>query len=236
MDGVLTRTAVVHAHAWKRMFDDFLSSRAQRSGTPFQPFEDADYQQYVDGRIRADGTRAFLASRGITIPEGEPDDPPSAETVHGLGNRKNAMVLEYIAAHGVGTYTDAVWLLREAHADGLRCAVVSASANTAQVLEVTGLADVIDARIDGVVAQQQALRGKPAPDTFCAGAAALGIEPSNAAVFEDAVSGVAAGHAGGFGLVVGVDRVGGGHGDELRRAGADVVVSDLCRLSEALPP
>jgi beta-phosphoglucomutase family hydrolase len=234
MDGVLTRTAAVHAAAWKRMFDAFLADRARRTHQDWRPFEDADYQQYVDGRIRADGTRAFLASRGITLPDGKPDDPPSAETINGLGNRKNEILLDEIHQHGVDTYPDAVQLLTDARDGGLPCAVVSASANTAQVLEVTGLDALIDARIDGVVAHERHLAGKPAPDSFLAGAAALGVDPGDAAVFEDAVSGVAAGRAGRFGLVVGVDRVGHGHADELRRAGADVVVSDLSDLANAL--
>lgn len=234
LDGVLTRTASVHAAAWKRMFDEFLAERARAAGEPWRPFDDADYRQYVDGRIRADGTRSFLASRGIVLPEGEPDDPTSADTINGLGNRKNAMVLDEIDRHGVETFPDGVHLLSEAHSGGLGCAVVSASANTQRVLESTGLAPFVDARIDGVVAEHQHLAGKPAPDTFLAGASALAIDPRLAAVFEDAVAGVAAGHAGGFGLVVGIDRVGNGHADELRRAGAHVVVTDLAQLQDAL--
>jgi HAD superfamily hydrolase (TIGR01509 family) len=230
MDGVLTRTASVHAAAWKRMFDDYLEHRANGTNDTWRPFSDEDYQQYVDGRIRVDGTRAFLASRNITLPEGRPDDPPSAETLYGLGNRKNELVLQEIETHGVDTYPDAVQLLRAAHAAGLGCAVVSASANTARVLEVTGLAGLVDARIDGIVAHDQQLAGKPAPDTFLAGAAALGVQPAAAAVFEDAVAGVAAGRAGAFGLVVGVDRVGHGHAADLQRAGADVVLADLSQL------
>ena len=234
LDGVLTRTASVHAAAWKRMFDEFLAERARAAGQPWRPFDDADYQRYVDGRIRADGTRSFLASRGISLPEGEPDDPVSADTVNGLGNRKNSMVLDEIDRHGVETFPDGVRLLQAAHAAGLGCAVVSASANTQRVLETTGLAPYVDARIDGVVAERRHLAGKPAPDTFLAGAAALAIDPLLSAVFEDAVAGVAAGRAGGFGLVVGIDRVGDGHADDLRRAGADVVVTDLAQLQDAI--
>jgi beta-phosphoglucomutase family hydrolase len=234
LDGVLTRTAAVHAAAWKRVFDEFLSERAHAVGQPWRPFDDADYQQYVDGRIRADGVRAFLASRGITLPDGMPADPASADSIHGLGNRKNALVLDEIDRHGVDTFADGVQLLRAAHSSGLGCAVVSASANTERVLAATGLDRFVDARIDGVVAARRHLAGKPAPDTFLAGAEALAIDPTLAAVFEDAVSGVAAGHAGGFGLVVGVDRVGDGHTAALRRAGADVVVSDLAQLQEAI--
>lgn len=234
MDGVLTKTAAVHAAAWKRMFDGYLADRAGRTGEPWRPFDTADYEQYVDGRIRSDGTRAFLASRGIVLPEGTPTDQTSAETVHGLGNRKNVLVLDEIESHGVETFADAVQLLHAVRAAGLRCAVVSASVNTSRVLAVTGLATFVDACIDGVVAADRGLAGKPAPDTFLAGAEALGIEPAAAAVFEDAVAGVAAGQAGGFGLVVGVDRVGHGHADDLRTAGADMVVTDVSLVLGAL--
>ena len=188
----------------------------------------------MDGRIRADGVRAFLASRGIELPEGSAADPSTRDTVHGLSNRKNALVLDEIARHGVLTFGDGVQLLRDVHAAGVPCAVVSASANTERVLAATGLADLVDARIDGVVAHERRLPGKPAPDTFLAGAEALGVEPAAAAVVEDAVAGVAAGRAGRFGLVVGVDRVGGDHADALRAAGADVVVADLGTLPATL--
>lgn len=234
LDGVLTQTATVHAAAWKRTFDELLAARSRRTGTACRPFTDDDYRTYVDGRIRTDGVRAFLASRDITLPDGAPDDPPERATVHGVANRKNALLLEEIDRHGVETFADAVHLLHDVHAAGLPCAVVSASANTARVLEVTGLADLVTARIDGVVAHERRLRGKPAPDIFLAGAEALGVEPAAAAVFEDAVAGVAAGHEGRFGLVVGVDRVGDGHADDLRQAGADVVVADLGALRDAL--
>jgi beta-phosphoglucomutase family hydrolase len=228
LDGVLTRTAVVHAAAWKEMFDDFLRRRAAETGEPFLPFDaHADYDRYVDGRKRADGVRAFLASRGIQLPEGSPDDPPAAATVHGLGNRKNELVLAKLA-HGVDVYPGSVRYVEALRDAGLGRAVVSSSANTKAVLEVTGLDTLFDVVVDGVVAERDGLAGKPAPDTFLAAARALGVAPADAAVFEDALAGVEAGRAGGFGLVVGVDRV--GQAEELRRHGADIVVTDLADL------
>ncbi|TNY37670.1 beta-phosphoglucomutase family hydrolase [Thermomonospora catenispora] len=233
LDGVLTDTAAVHAAAWKRMFDEFLRERAAREGGPFVPFDPAtDYPRYVDGKRRADGTRAFLASRGIRLPEGSPDDPPGALTVRGLGARKNDLVLRLLEERGVTVFPDAVAFVRAIRGRGLRTAVVSSSANTAQVLRVAGLTGLFDARVDGVTAQERNLPGKPAPDMFWEGARALNVEPGRAAVFEDALAGVAAGRAGGFALVVGVDRVGGGHGEALREHGADIVVDDLGELLE----
>ena len=190
----------------------------------------ADYDRYVDGRPRFEGTRSFLASRGITLPVGAPGDPPGTATLHGLGNRKNELVLRLLTTEGVEVFDGSVRYAREVRAAGLRTAVVSSSANTAEVLTAAGIADLFDARIDGVVARERGLAGKPAPDTFLAGAAAVGVAPGEAAVFEDALAGVAAGRAGGFGLVVGVDRV--GHADALRADGADVVVGDLDELLE----
>lgn len=229
LDGVITRTAVVHARAWKDMFDAFLSTWSAEHGGPFVPFDvDRDYGRYVDGRPRLDGIRTFLASRGIELPEGTPQEPPGTPTVHGLGNAKNAEVVRRIREDGVEAYPDSLTFLRAVRGAGLGTAVVSSSANTAAVLHVTGLTGLFDARIDGVVAAQRHLAGKPAPDTFLAGAADLGVRASEAAVFEDALAGVEAGHAGGFALVVGVDRV--GHGDALREHGADVVVTDLTQL------
>ncbi|MFN0282961.1 MAG: HAD family hydrolase [Kineosporiaceae bacterium] len=229
LDGVLTRTATVHAAAWKEMFDDFLRGWADEHGEAYVPFDaDADYGRYVDGMPRADGTRTFLDARGIELPEGQDDDPPGARTVAGLGNRKNEILLRRIRTDGVEVYESSVAYVRAVRAAGLRTAVVSSSANTADVLSVTGITDLFDARIDGVVARERHLPGKPAPDTFLAGAAALDVPARRAAVFEDALAGVEAGHAGGFALVVGVDR--GGQADELRRHGADVVVADLADL------
>jgi beta-phosphoglucomutase family hydrolase len=229
LDGVLTQTAKVHAAAWKEMFDDYLRERAKRTGEPFVPFDPvADYDEYVDGKPRADGTRSFLQSRGITLPEGTDDDPPTAETVHGLGNRKNQLVLRKIREDGVEAYPGSVAYVRAVKAAGLPRAVVSSSANCHDVLVAAGIEDLFDARIDGVVAEREHLRGKPAPDTYLAGARALGLKPTTGAVFEDALAGVAAGRAGGFGYVVGVDRV--GQAAALKEHGADIVVTDLAQL------
>jgi beta-phosphoglucomutase family hydrolase len=231
LDGVLTDTAELHNVAWTAMFDDFLRTRAARHGTPFIPFDPAaDYNTYVDGRPRADGVRTFLASRAITLPDGRPTDPPKRETVHGLGNRKNELLLRLLKERGVRPYPGSVNYLRAAVEAGLRRAVVSASANCREVLEAAGLSDLIEVRVDGIVAAELHLRGKPAPDTFLAAAAALGVTPAQAAMFEDAVAGVQAGRAGGFGCVVGVDRV--GHAAQLRANGASLVVSDLSELLE----
>jgi beta-phosphoglucomutase family hydrolase len=226
LDGVITQTAKVHAVAWKEMFDAFLR---QRDGDGFMAFDlHDDYDRYVDGRPRADGVRTFLRSRGIELPDGDPDDPPTAETVNGLGNRKNDILQRRIRQDGVEVYEGSVRYLHAVRAAGLRTAVVSSSANTAEVLQVAGLTELFDARVDGQVARERHLPGKPKPDTFLAGAADLGVEPAEAAVFEDALAGVEAGHAGGFGIVVGVDRV--GQADALEEHGADVVVGDLADL------
>ena len=228
LDGVLTDTASVHRGAWKQMFDGFLRRRADETGEPFVEFTDRDYERDVEGRPRLDGTRAFLRSRGIEVPDGTPGDPPGTPTVHGLGNQKNELVLRLLDENGVTVFDGSVRFVRAVRDKGLRTAVVSSSANTAQVLEVTGLTDLFEARIDGVVAAERGLAGKPAPDTFLAGAEALGVPPAAAAVFEDALAGVAAGRVGGFGLVVGVDRV--GQRAALLEHGADVVVDDLAEL------
>ncbi|HTZ27263.1 MAG TPA: beta-phosphoglucomutase family hydrolase [Streptosporangiaceae bacterium] len=229
LDGVLTQTAKVHDAAWKEMFDDYLRERPRKTGEPFVPFDPvADYDTYVDGKPRADGTRSFLESRGIHLPEGSDDDPPTAETVHGLGNRKNQILLRKIREDGVDAYPGSVTYLRAVKEAGLPRAVVSSSANCKDVLIAAGIEDMFDARIDGVVAEEQHLNGKPAPDTYLAGAKALGLEPAAAAVFEDALAGVAAGRAGKFGFVVGVDRV--GQAEALKEHGADVVVKDLSEL------
>jgi beta-phosphoglucomutase family hydrolase len=231
LDGVLTETAKVHAAAWKEMFDDYLRERAERSGEPFVPFDAvADYDEYVDGKPRADGTRSFLTSRGIELPQGHENDSPDEQTVYGLGNRKNEIVLRLIHDDGVEAYPGSVSYVRAVKQAGLPRAVVSSSTNCRDVLVAAGIEDLFDARIDGVVAERQHLRGKPAPDTFLAGAKALGLKPTAATVFEDALAGVAAGRAGGFGFVVGVDRV--GQAEALREHGADVVVDDLAKLME----
>ena len=229
MDGVLTRTASVHAAAWKQMFDEFLAGRVGQPGERLDPFDAvADYDRYVDGRARADGTRAFLESRHVHLPDGSPDDRPGSATIEGLSRRKNELVLEVLARDGVELFDDSIAYLRAVIAAGLPRAVVSASANTAQVLQTAGIADLFDARIDGVVAAERRLAGKPAPDMFLAGAEALGLDAAQAAVFEDALAGVEAGRAGRFGFVVGVDRV--GQADDLARHGADVVVQQLTEL------
>lgn len=225
MDGVLTRTASVHAAAWQEMFDEFLK---EREGPGFRPFDGSDYERYVDGRTRADGTRTFLLSRGITLPEGAEDDSPGTATVHGLSNRKNQLLLQKLAEGGVEVFDDAVAYVRAVAAAGYPRAVVSASANTAQVLQSAGLSGLFDARVDGIMAVERGLAGKPAPDTFLAGAELLGLGAAEAAVFEDALAGVEAGRAGHFAYVVGVDRV--GQAAALKEHGADCVVADLTAL------
>ncbi len=224
LDGVLTGTAALHRAAWKETFDPLLAAR----GLP--PFTDADYNNHVDGRPRFDGVRAFLLSRGIELPEGPPDTPPSDDTVQGVGNRKNERVQQIIAERGVNPYPGSVRYLEAAKAAGLRIGVVTSSANGAAVLDAAGLSRFVEARVDGVVIAERRLNGKPAPDSFIAGAEALGTSPADAAVFEDALSGVQAGKAGHFGYVVGVDRV--GQAEELLATGADIVVTDLAQLLE----
>lgn len=229
LDGVLTQTAKVHQAAWKRTFDEFLRNRDPGAAE----FSADDYNQYVDGKPRKDGVRDFLTSRGITLPEGSDDDLADALTVAGVATRKNELIMAELDEHGVQVYEGSMRYLRAARDAGLAIAVVTASANGEHVVAVAGFADLIDARVDGVVAATEGLRGKPAPDTFLAGARALGVEPAQAAVFEDALSGVAAGRAGDFGFVVGVDRV--GQADGLRERGADVVVADLDELLGETP-
>ncbi|MFI6227577.1 beta-phosphoglucomutase family hydrolase [Micromonospora echinospora] len=226
LDGVLTQTARVHNAAWTETFDAFLRARSTATGEPYRPFDPGDdYNRFVDGRPRADGVRTFLSSRGIALPEGAADDPPGAETVHGLGNRKNVVLLERLRTGGVDVYPGSVAYLEAVAAAGLHRAVVSASANCREVVAAAGLEHLLEVRVDGLVARAEGLRGKPHADTFLAAARQLGVVPAQAVVFEDALAGVAAGRAGGFGYVVGVDRV--GQADELRAQGADVVVRDL---------
>jgi beta-phosphoglucomutase family hydrolase len=229
MDGVVTRTAVVHDAAWKEMFDDFLRERAARTGEKFVPFDPVqDYDEYVDGKPRLEGTRAFLRSRSIDLPDGTRDDPPGSQTVWGLSNRKNDLVLEVLARDGVEVYDGTLRYITAARAAGMRTAIVSSSANTEQVLEAGGVSDLFDTRVDAHVTDALGLHGKPAPDTFLEAARRLGVEPSSAAVFEDALAGVEAGRSGNFGYVVGVDRV--GQAAALRQHGADAVVRDLGEL------
>jgi beta-phosphoglucomutase family hydrolase len=229
LDGVLTKTAKVHAAAWKEMFDAYLRQRAEREGTEFVPFDQVrDYDEYVDGKPRYDGVRSFLAARGIELPHGDPSDPPDAETIDGLGNRKNELVLKLIREHGVEAYEGSVRYLQAAEEAGLRRAVVSSSANCRDVLEAAGIEGYLEVRMDGVVAEREHLKGKPAPDTYLKAAEMLGSAPGQSAVFEDALAGVESGRAGNFGFVVGVDRV--GQADALREHGADVAVKDLAEL------
>ncbi|GAA2632622.1 beta-phosphoglucomutase family hydrolase [Streptomyces vastus] len=226
LDGVITKTAVVHAAAWKEAFDEFLR---RRDGGGFRPFDPVGaYDEYVDGKPRADGVRSFLASRGIELPEGRSDDPPGRPTVHGLGNRKNDLLLEKIRTGGVEAYEGTLRYIEAVRAHGRRTAVVSSSANCRDVLRAVGAESLFDVRIDGVVAAERHLPGKPRPDTFLAAASDLGVEPAQAAVFEDALAGMDAGRSGHFGYVVGVDRV--GQADALRAHGADQVVKDLSEL------
>ncbi len=227
LDGVLTKTAKIHARAWKEMFDAYLHESGRVD--PFVEFDERiDYNEYVDGKPRDDGVRSFLASRGIELPEGSPSDRPDLETVRGLGNRKNELVLALIEREGVEPYQGSVRFVKAAIELGLRRAVVSSSANTVSVLRAAGIDGLFEERIDGEVADREHLNGKPAPDTYLAAATALDLRPDQAAVFDDAVAGVEAGRAGGFGCVVGVDRV--DHADALREHGASVVVNDLADL------
>jgi beta-phosphoglucomutase family hydrolase len=229
LDGVLTDTASVHTKAWKVMFDGYLSQRSKRTGEPFVPFDPVDdYQQYVDGKKREDGVRSFLSSRGIELPEGDPDDPPDAETVYRLGNRKNDAFQKTLHDDGVKVFDGSRRYLQAVADAGMGIAVVSSSANTRDVLQITGLERFVQQRVDGVTLREEHIAGKPAPDSFLRAAELLGVKAAAAAVFEDALSGVEAGHAGHFGFVVGVDRV--GQADALRRHGADVVVTDLAEL------
>jgi beta-phosphoglucomutase family hydrolase len=231
LDGVLTETAKVHAAAWKQMFDAFLRERAETAGELFVQFElPRDYTTFVDGKLREDGVRAFLGSRQIALPEGSPADPSTARTVQGLARRKNELVLELIRTQGVDVYTTSVEFVEATRATGLACAVVSASKNCKAVLEAAGINNLFTVRVDGVVAAQENLRGKPAPDMFLRAAAALQVAPDRGAVFEDAQAGVEAGRAGNFGYVVGIDRA--GHEAALRSHGADIVVRDLAELGQ----
>jgi beta-phosphoglucomutase family hydrolase len=229
LDGVLTDTASVHTKAWKEMFDAFLSQRAERTGEEFVPFDpESDYRKYVDGKKREDGVRSFLESRNIELPEGDPDDPVEDDTINGLGTRKNDMFQKVLHDDGVKVFEGSRRYLEAVSAAGLAIAVVSSSANTRDVLELTGLDRLVQHRVDGVTLREENIAGKPAPDSYLRGAELLDVEPGAAAVFEDALSGVQAGRAGDFGFVVGVDRV--GQAEELRRDGADVVVTDLADL------
>lgn len=233
LDGVLTQTAKVHAKAWKEMFDAFLREPATRTGVPFQPFDEVkDYDLYVDGKPRHDGVGSFLAARQIRLPEGSPDDPPEAETVHGLGSRKDQIFLGLIHSQGVAAYEGSVRYVHAVKSARLKAAVVTSSKNCTEVLRAAGLDGLFDAQVDGNVGEEKRLKGKPAPDTYLEAASMLGVTAQAAAVFEDALAGVEAGRAGGFGIVVGVDRE--GQAEALRAHGADIVVADLAELLD--PP
>lgn len=229
MDGVLTATASLHEAAWKAMFDDYLSQIATKHGTGFHPFEAVDYKRDVDGKLRYDGVAAFLASRDIELPWGDPDDDPSVETVCGLGNRKNAMIQKLLHTRGADVFDSSISLVRRLRSMGIKTAVVSASKNCVAILEAAGISELFDTRIDGNVAAELNLAGKPAPDTFLEAARRLGVPAARAVVVEDAISGVQAGRAGGFGLVIGVDRT--GNPETLLDGGADLVVADLSELT-----
>jgi alpha,alpha-trehalase len=220
LDGVVTDTASIHAAAWRRLFDDYLASRPGRAGENHRPFTDEDYRRFVDGRSRYDGVRAFLTSRRIT------EDP---SVVKALGDRKDEYFLESVKQHGVRVFDGTVVLLHLLRAAGIRAAIISASRNCVEVLKVAGLDDIFDGRVDGVVADELGLPGKPDPAVFLEAARRLQVTPDRAVVAEDALAGVAAGRRGGFGLVIGVDRT--GHPDELRVAGADLVVKDLAEVT-----
>jgi len=230
LDGVVTRTARVHATAWKRLFDDYLERRARAEGATFVPFDPViDYQEYVDGRPRESGVRSFLAARGISLPPGSPEDGPEVETLNGLGNRKDQYFVRTLAQHGVEVYESTVNFVRVARARGVRAAIVSSSKNCAAVLDAAGLSQLFDARVDGIDLGRLGLAGKPAPDMFLEAARQLKSPPARAVVFEDALVGVEAGRAGRFRLVVGIGQ--GDHAVDLRAHGADIVVADLGELS-----
>jgi beta-phosphoglucomutase family hydrolase len=229
MDGVITQTAKVHDAAWKEMFDEFLKDWSSAHNQKFVPFDaEHDYEEYVDGKPRTEGITSFLDSRGIKLPEGQESDKAGTQTVYGLGNRKNDLFLEVLKRDGVQAYDGSVRYVKAVREAGLRTAVVSSSANTVAVLQSAGLSDLFEVRVDHQVAEDHHLKGKPAPDTFLEAARELGVPAASAVVFEDAQAGVAAGKAGHFGFVVGVDRV--GQADQLRAHGADVVVKDLADL------
>jgi len=229
LDGVITNTAKVHAACWKKMFDEYLQQRATQRGEAFKPFDlVTDYRLHVDGKPRYDGVRDFLASRGVQLPEGDPDDPPEAETVCGLGNRKNRLVTKAIEDMGVQAYDGSVRLVRQLRRDGFKVAIVSSSENCAAILKAANLDDLFEVRVDGAMVEAEQLAGKPAPDTFLIGARLLGVEPARTVVVEDAISGVQAGLSGNFGLVIGVSRK--GDAEELKRHGAHLVVNDLDEL------
>jgi alpha,alpha-trehalase len=230
LDGVVTRTAELHAQAWKQLFDEYLEARARRLGEPFRPFDPAsDYRRFVDGRPRYEGVVSFLRSRGIELPFGSPGDPEERETVCGLGNRKNRYFRAALARTGGDPYPTTLELISALRERGVRTAVVSSSRNCAAVIEAAGIGELFDAKVDGIDAAELGMPGKPEPALFLEAARRLGVDPAHAAVVEDAIAGVEAGRRGGFALVVGVDR--GAQFDALTTAGADIVVADLAELA-----
>src|SRR4029450_4423713 len=232
LDGVLTKTASVHAVAWKKLFDEFLRLRSAATGEPFAPFARApDYRCHVDGKPRLDGVAAFLESRGIKLPQGGPEDPPDAQTIYALGRQKDEYFLQQLETDGVEVYPASIALVRTLRESGIKTAVVSSSDNCAALLEAAGIVELFDVRVDGLDLTRRALKGKPAPDAFLEAARRLDVEPARAVVVEEAVAGVEAGRAGGFGFVIGVDR--GGNSLALRAAGADVIVPDLGQVKVA---
>jgi beta-phosphoglucomutase family hydrolase len=229
LDGVVTDTAGLHATCWKQMFDEYLQKRARQRGQVFRPFDlDTDYRLYVDGKPRFDGVRDFLNSRGIQLPEGNPDDPAEVETVCGLGNCKNDLVNQAIADVGVKPYEGTVQFIHQLRSNGFKIAVVTSSQNCAVVLKAAKLDDFFEVRVDGNSIDEQGLAGKPAPDTYLIAAKLLRVEPRRTVVIEDAISGVQAGVNGNFGLVIGIARK--GNVDELKHHGAQLVVEDLAEL------
>lgn len=229
MDGVITRTAEVHALAWKRTFNEYLRCRAERRREPFHEFTRRDYLAHVDGRPRLQGVESFLGARGIVLPTGSPHDPPEAETICGLGNAKNAEFNRIIARKGVEAYASTVVLLHELRRRGVALGVATSSKNSAEILKQSGTAHFFETVVDGVASEQRRLEGKPAPDIFCAASRDLRVPAARAVVVEDAVSGVQAGARGGFALVIGVARE--DNSQELRENGADVVVRDLAEIT-----
>jgi beta-phosphoglucomutase family hydrolase len=230
LDGVVTQSMGLHALSWKQLFDDFLAGHGQATGRPQPAFDiDNDYRAYVDGKPRYEGVRSFLASRGITLPEGGPEDPPTETTVCGLGNKKNRYFHQQLTQRGVDVYRTTVDFITRARERGLKTAVVSSSKNCKLIVESVGIGHLFDTRVDGIELDRLRLPGKPAPDMFLEAGRRLGVPPARAVVFEDAISGVQAGRSGGFGMVVGIDRL--GHPEELKENGADVVISDLAELT-----
>lgn len=234
LDGVITKTAVLHAAAWKRLFDEYLKKLAARTGSPYEPFDPArDYRLYVDGKSRYDGVKTFLQSRHLTLPPGSLDDGPDQETIYGLGNKKDEYFDGCLRETGVAVYPGTVRYLRAARSAGLKAAVVSSSHHCRDIIQSVGLTALFETRVDGHEIDRLHLHGKPAPDTFLEAARRVGVSPAKAIVIEDALAGVQAGQAGGFSLVIGVNRE--NQADALRQHGADIVVADLAELLPSEP-